>query len=137
MNIDKINAEGYHDPTAYKALTNIIKEKKKDYLPLVYIASPFSGDMERNTARAQGYCRFAVSKGYIPLAPHLHYPQFLDDEDMDERELGLRFALVLLNKCEELWVFDKISQGMAKEIAKAKKRGIPIKYFNSRCEEVL
>ena len=137
MNIDKINAEGYHDPTAYKALTNIIKEKKKNYLPLVYIASPFSGDMERNTARTQGYCRFAVSKGYIPLAPHLHYPQFLDDEDMDERELGLRFALVLLNKCEELWVFDKISQGMAKEIAKAKKRGIPIKYFNSRCEEVL
>jgi hypothetical protein len=137
MNISKFNSEGYHDPTPYKALTNIMKEERKEYLPLVYIASPFSGDTERNTIRTQGYCRFAVSKGYIPIAPHLHYPQFLDDEDMDERELGLRFALIILGKCEELWVFDKVSQGMAREIAKAKKRNIPIRYFNSKCEEVI
>jgi hypothetical protein len=136
MKISKYNPEGYHDPTPYKALTNIMKEKKKEYLPLIYIASPFSGDTERNTIRAQRYCRFAVSKGYIPIAPHLHYPQFLDDEDADERELGLRFALILLGKCEELWVFDKVSEGMSREIAKAKKRGMPIRYFNSRCEEV-
>ena len=137
MNISKFNSEGYHDPTPYKALTNIMKEERKEYLPLVYIASPFSGDTERNTIRAQGYCRFAVSKGYIPIAPHLHYPQFLDDEDADERELGLRFALILLGKCEELWVFDKVSEGMSREIAKAKKRGMPIRYFDSRCEEVI
>ncbi len=136
MKINKFNSEGYYDPTPYKALTNIIKKEKKDYLPLVYIASPFSGDIERNTRKAQGYCRLAVSKGYIPLAPHLHYPQFLDDEDVEERELGLRFALILLGKCEELWVFDKVSKGMAIEIAKAKKRGMPIRYFNDRCMEV-
>jgi len=136
LKINKFNSEGYYDPTPYKALTNIIKKEKKDYLPLVYIASPFSGDIERNTRKAQGYCRLAVSKGYIPLAPHLHYPQFLDDEDVEERELGLRFALILLGKCEELWVFDKVSKGMAIEIAKAKKRGMPIRYFNDRCMEV-
>ena len=67
---------------------------------------------------------------------HLHYPQFMDDGDMDERELGLFFSLVLLGKCEELWVFDKVSEGMADEIAKAKRRKIPIRYFNTRCEEV-
>lgn len=136
MKINKFNPEGYFDPTPYQALTNIMKEEKKDYLPLVYIASPFSGDIERNTKKAQGYCRFAVSKGYIPLAPHLHYPQFLDDEYEEERELGLRFALILLGKCEELWVFDKVSKGMAREISKAKKRGMSIRYFNDRCMEV-
>jgi hypothetical protein len=138
MSINKINSEGYYDPTPYEALTNVIREEevKKKYLPLVYIASPFAGDTERNMERARGYCRLAVSKGCIPLAPHLHYPQFMDDEDKKERELGLRFALILLGKCDELWVFDKISQGMAQEIAKAKKRGMTIRYFNYKCEEV-
>ena len=137
MSINKYNSEGYYDPTPHQALTNILKEENKStFRPLVYIASPFSGDVERNTERARGYCRLAVSKGYIPLAPHLHYPQFLNDDDKEERELGLFFGLVLLCKCSEIWVFNKISVGVAKEIAKAKKRGMPIRYFNGRCEEV-
>lgn len=137
MSINKFNAEGYYDPTPHKALSNILKEKKKStFRPLVYIASPFSGDAERNIERARGYCRFAISKGYIPLAPHLHYPQFMDDGDKEERELGLFFGLVLLGKCSEMWVFNRISVGVAKEIAKAEKRGMPIRYFNNRCEEV-
>ena len=131
--MDKRNSEGYPDPTAYEALTAVAKSEKP-YLPLVYIASRFAGDTERNTERAQGYCRFAVSKGCIPLAPHLHYPQFMDDSDREQRELALFFALVLLGKCDELWVFGKPSNGMSREIAKAKKRGMPIKYYNYKCE---
>ena len=107
------------------------------YLPLVYIASPFAGDTEHNTNRTRGFCRFAVSKGVIPLAPHLMYPQFMEDEDREQRDLGLRFALILLSKCDELWVFgEKISEGMSLEIAKAQRRRMPIRYFDSRCEEV-
>ena len=34
--VDKKNSEGYSDPTAYEALTNI-KKKDKDFKPLVYI----------------------------------------------------------------------------------------------------
>lgn len=131
--MDRRNSEGYPDPTAYEALTAVAKSEKQ-YLPLVYIASPFSGDTERNTERAQGYCRFAISKGCIPLAPHLHYPQFMDDSDREQRELGLFFALVLLGKCDELWVFGKPSDGMSREMSKAKKRGMPIKYYNHKCE---
>lgn len=137
--MDKYNSEGYPDPTAYEALTVIEKEEKdtKAYLSLVYIASPFAGDTGRNTERARGYCRFAVSKGCIPLAPHLLYPQFMDDDDREQREFGLRFALILLSKCDELWVFgDKISEGMSREIAKARRKGKPIRYFISKCEEV-
>ncbi len=136
MSINKFNQEGYHDPTPYEALKSIEKETKK-YLPLVYIASPFAGDVERNVKRAKGYCRLAVSKECIPLAPHLLYPQFMDDEDRQQRELAIRFALILLGKCDELWVFgNRISSGMAMELAEAKSRGMPIRYFNSRCEEV-
>lgn len=134
--MDRRNSEGYPDPTAFEALTAVAKSENP-YLPLVYVASPFAGDMERNITKAQGYCRFAVSKGCIPLAPHLHYPQFMDDGDKGQRDLGIRFALILLGKCDELWVFgERISEGMAREIAKAKRRGMPIRYFNHKCEEV-
>lgn len=138
MSINKFNPEGYYDPTPYEALTAIEKEEKaaKTFRSLVYICSPFAGDTKRNTERARGYCRLAISKGCIPLAPHLHYPQFMDDEDKKERELGLRFALILLGKCDELWVFGNISEGMAREITMANKRGMPIRYFNCKCEEV-
>lgn len=136
--MDRYNAEGYPDPTAYNALSAIERdERAKPYLPLVYIASPFAGDMERNLERARGYCRLAVSKGCIPLAPHLLYPQFMDDETSETRELGIFFALVLLGKCDEIWVFgERISEGMSREIAKAERRGISVRYWNSRCEEV-
>ena len=131
------NSEHYPDPTAAEALSNVAKLERA-YRPLVYIASPFAGDTEYNLSRARGYCRFAVSKGCIPIAPHLHFPQFLDDGDSEQRELGLFFALILLAKCEELWAFgERISEGMSREIAKAKKRGLPVRYFSSRCEEVL
>ena len=50
--VDKKNSEGYSDPTAYEALTNI-KKKDKDFKPLVYICSPYAGDVERKTERAK------------------------------------------------------------------------------------
>ena len=137
--MDKYNSEGYPDPTAAEALSNLAKAEKaiNSYRPLIYVASPFAGDTERNTERARGYCRFAVSKGCIPFAPHLLYPQFMDDGDLRQRELGLFFATVLLGKCDELWVFgERISDGISREIAKARKRGLPIRYWSSRCEEV-
>ena len=132
------NAEGYPDPTAATALENVARaEDARVHRPVVYIASPYAGETEDNISRAKGYCRFAVSKGVIPLAPHLLYPQFMDDDDEDQRILGLRFAIALLCRCDELWVFgEKISAGMAKEIEKAEKRGMRIRRFNSKCEEV-
>lgn len=45
--------------------------------------------------------------------------------------------VILLGKCDELWVFgDRISEGMAVEIEIAKKRRQPIRYFSSNLEEV-
>ena len=71
MNI--YNAERYHDPTAYAALSAIEKEERalRAFRPIVYICSPYSGDVDANTAAARRYSRFAVEQGYIPIAPHL------------------------------------------------------------------
>jgi len=137
VTIGKYNHEGYHDPTAYEALTNIETEMRKGkYMPLVYICSPYSGNPSANKANARRYCRFAVDSGYIPLAPHLLFPQFMRDDN--ERDRAMFMNVVLLSKCAELWVFGEfISKGMAIEIGRAKRKGQPIRSFTKDCEEVL
>ena len=131
MGISRYNSEGYSDPTSHAALSGIQKEEKaakRAYRPLVYICSPFAGDTES---------RFAVKNGAIPLAPHLLFPQFLDDGKPAERAIGMFMGMVLLGKCEQLWVFGStISTGMAAEIEKAEKRDMPVRYFTENCEEV-
>lgn len=140
MGISKYNSEGYHDPTTYGALSIIEKEEKaakKAYRPLVYICSPFAGDVENNVNMARVYSRFAVRNACIPLAPHLLFPQFMDDSVPAERSIALFMGMVLLGKCEQIWVFgNTISKGMAAEIEKAKKKNMPIRYFTEELEEV-
>lgn len=138
MSPSKFNAEGYFDPTAYAAMTIMEQEARRAaFRPLVFICSPFAGEIAGNIRRACGYCRFAVSQNAIPIAPHLLFPQFMDDDDKAQRTLAIFMGLVLLTKCQELWCFgDRITSGMSQEINKAKKRCIVIRHFNSRCEEV-
>lgn len=135
MAISKYNCEGYYDPTTYNALSRIEREERAArYRPLVYICSPFSGDISENIERAKMYSRYAVDIGAIPIAPHLLFPQFLDENT--ERELAIFMDLVLLGRCEELWVFgDVISEGMKTEIGKAKRKKIRIRYFSEDCKE--
>lgn len=136
----KYNSEGYYDPVVYEALTKIEREerearRKAAYRPLVYICSPYAGDVEKNTFRARAFSRFVVEKNYIPIAPHLLCPQYLDEET--ERWLGLKMGIVFMGKCEEVWVFgDHISEGMEAEIEKAKRMRKKIRYFTEDLVEV-
>lgn len=143
MRISKYNPEGYNDPTPFEAYKSIKEEpamkpvsrkRKQAFRPLVYICSPYAGDVKANTAQARTYCRFAVEQGTIPIASHLLFPQFMDDDNKAQRDLALFMATVLLTKCHEVWVFGKkISSGMAMEIYKAECRQMPIRYFNTDC----
>ncbi|MGN0536355.1 MAG: DUF4406 domain-containing protein [Acutalibacteraceae bacterium] len=137
--MDKFNSEGYSDLTTYYALSKIEKEEKAarkaaNFRPLVYICSPYNGDIEGNTKKAKEYSRFAVDHGAIPLAPHLLLPQFMSEHT--ERELAMFMNMVFLGRCEQIWVFgNKISNGMAAEIKKAKQKNIKIRYFTDDLKE--
>ena len=139
MSNDYRNSEGYADPTAGEALSRILANERQSlraFRPIVYICSPYSGDVEANVAAARRYSRFAVDKGYIPIAPHLLYPQFLNDDDEQERELGLFFGNALMSKCAEVWVFgSRISAGMVAEIKRAKWKDYRLRYFTEECQE--
>jgi hypothetical protein len=133
--VNLYNTEHYIDPTAYAAMVKIEKERR--FKPVVYICSPFAGDTTTNVERARRYSRFAVTKGVIPIAPHLLFPQFMDDNQPEEREDALFMGIVLLSKCRELWVFGtRRSPGMVKEIERAEQKNIKIRYFNDLCEEL-
>ena len=101
--------------------------------PMVYICSPYSGNTQRNSELARRYCRLAVNRGCIPLAPHLLLPQFLSEAT--ERELAICIGLHLLEKCQEVWICgNRISEGMRREIARAKEIGLTIR--NIKEEEI-
>ena len=107
------------------------------FMPLVYICSPYQGDVEHNTQAAQRYSQFALAQKRLPIAPHLMFPQFMGAETDATRELALHMGLILLTKCHELWYFgDQISEGMKLELNRARLRGTPVRHFNEKCEEV-
>ncbi len=107
MSNDYRNSEGYPDPTAGEALSRIAANEKQSL------------------------------RAFRPIAPHLLFPQFIDDDNPDERELGLFFGNALMSKCAEVWVFgSRISSGMEAEIKRAKWKGYRLRYFTEECQEV-
>ena len=124
--MERKNHEGYADPTAYAALTRVIRQNR-----FTYICSPYRDNPRVNVMRARHYCKFTVSKGRIPIAPHLYFPQFMSEEMERERVMQMNFELLKL--CGEVWVFgEQITEGMAMEIERARK----VRYFTTKCEEV-
>lgn len=136
LGLSRRNCHGYADPTSYKVLKNL-QHAENMARPLTYICSPYSGDVQANTVLARQFCGFAVAAGQIPLAPHLLFPQFMNEADPDERELAMCFNKVLLGKCEAVWVYTgRVSKGMRAEIEWARDLELPIRYFNVDFQEV-
>jgi hypothetical protein len=134
------NKEGYLDMVPFLAIKDMAKKENRKnsksfgFRPVVYICSPYSGDVEANTEKARRYSRFAVDKGMIPFAPHLLLPQYMSEEN--ERDLALFMGSVFLDKCAELWVFgSKVSIGMAGEIQRAKLKDKTVRYFDENLNE--
>ena len=88
------------------------------------------------TIRASTLCgrdstvSFAVSRGRIPIAPHLYFPQFLSE--IDERGKAMLMNFELMKLCGEIWVFgERITEGMEAEIAHAERLQKNIRYFTN------
>lgn len=97
-------------------------------MKLIYVASPYAGDVKGNVRFAEKACRYVMEQGCAFFAPHLLYPAILDDSVPSERALGMAMGLLMLGKCDELWAFGTcVSAGMQAEIEEASRLGIPIK----------
>ena len=106
-------------------------------MKLIFVCSPYRGDEEKNTVNARKYCRLVAGCGYIPIAPHLLFPQFLDDSDETKRLMGIHMGLELLKLCSQMWVFaNEVTEGMELEIQKAKELDIPIQFMDKDMEGI-
>lgn len=95
------------------------------FRPPVMLVSPFSGDVTRNREYARKCLAHSLSLGEAPFAPHLIYPQVLDDEVPAERESGIAAGFAWLDICRGIVVYDDlgISSGMQAEMDRAKVLG--------------
>ena len=119
---------------------NVDREKKAEtksaFRPLIYVCAPFNGDIEGNKKKAAEFAEFAYKNGCIPITPHLLFP-FMNDERPNERALALHMDIVLMGKCQEVWVLsERITSGMSAEIEKATKRRQTVRYFSNDFVEV-
>lgn len=95
-------------------------------MKIIYVASPYVRDIQKNTEFAKKACRHVMEQGHAFFAPHLLYPSLLCESVSAERELGLDMGLAMLSRCDELWCYgDHISHGMMAEIAEAQRLNIP------------
>lgn len=104
----------------------------------IFVCSPYAGNpsclylYKDHLEIARKISKVISLEGNIPIAPHLIFPQFLDDTNKKERNLGIKYGLELLKMCDEIFVYRAccgISKGMKIELEEAKKLGIPITYY--------
>lgn len=100
----------------------------------VYVCSPYNAktpeQIEANVTLAKSMCKAIVEAGNYPVAPHLYFPQFMNEKSEAEREFGIMAGLELMKGCDEVMacvVNDYISSGMERELTYAANNlGIPV-----------
>ena len=94
----------------------------------VYICAPLGGDVENNLRKAVQYTEYALRCGTAPVVSHF-YAECLDDTNPEDRRIGTKAGLALLERCDEMWVFgEKITPGMRAELELCEEQGIPVRY---------
>lgn len=96
---------------------------------IVYIAHPVGGDVDGNLKKVAKITRDIMlgSDKAIPVAPYYLMCNALDDNNTEEREIGMDATLNYIKyaKVTQLWLYgDRISAGMKKEIELAHYLGL-------------
>ncbi|MFG6383437.1 MAG: DUF4406 domain-containing protein [Lachnospiraceae bacterium] len=115
---------------------------KKIYIISRYQAATEHG-REFNRKVARYFCRKVIYEGNLPVAPHIYYTQFLNDDNTEDRKRGLEIGLKELKEADEfllILIDGKISDGMRGEICQAvqdEKRGRVVYMTLKEIKEVI
>lgn len=101
----------------------------------IFVCAPLNAPTQE---KIEDNIRFAERCGDVvrafdmyPIIPH-QLARFFDDNDPDERAIGIRQALNKLHECDILIAFrGRVSPGMTAEIAECRRVGIPVQFFDS------
>lgn len=98
----------------------------------VYICSPLNAptqeEIRENMERASEYVKTVTDAWKCrAIAPHSFLPEYLDDNNPKEREIGMNFCFSVVKICKALVVCgNRLSLGMEQELILARKNQIPI-----------
>lgn len=96
----------------------------------VYVCSPLGDNVTANIENAKRYAQYVFKSGMAPVIPHF-YALVLNDDNPEERKIGMQAGISLLWVCDEVWVFgSEITEGMKKEIRFAEKLNIKVRYIS-------
>jgi hypothetical protein len=96
----------------------------------VYVCHAWSNDPVVNSKEIAFICKGIVEQGALPIAPQLYLPAFMDEAT--QREQALAFCLELLADCDLVLCFGTPSEGMRRELAFARSRGIKVRHMDSQ-----
>ena len=101
----------------------------------VIIESPFAGktdeEKQANIDYARKACMHAITQGYVPFASHLFFTQFLDDNNPDQRALGIEMGYDFWDKADIIcfYIDRGMSPGMKEALTRAFLQGKTVKKF--------
>jgi len=99
---------------------------------LVYIESPFAGEVGLNIEYARACMADSLSRGESPFASHLLYTQegILDDTIPEEREKGMNAGFDFAAVCDLTAVYTDLgmSDGMKVGVENAEKAGREVEF---------
>lgn len=97
---------------------------------LLYVCSPYRGEIRRNKEYARELTREAINRGFAPVTVHLYLTEVLDDNKPKERNRGMAAGQEILKRCGYILLGDRygISEGMKEEITLAALKGLTMLY---------
>jgi hypothetical protein len=124
--------------SGYLAALSFIEKDKKDRIALYDLirlkVSPTTKTKTIFTAQSKKFfyskdviCEFVFHEGGIPLNPFQVFGYFLNDRV--DRALVRKGNNELISRCDELWVFGPIADGVLFEISRAYELKLPIRFF--------
>ncbi len=91
----------------------------------------FTAQSCRNFHQRMLICRYVLKRGAVPVNPFTTYGYYL--YELVDRDLVRNANNNLIKRCDELWIFGEISDGVLAEIQIFKELGRPIRYFDISC----
>jgi hypothetical protein len=88
----------------------------------------FTAQSCRNFHQRMLICKFVFEQGAVPVNPFNLFGYYL--YELVARDLVRNANNNLLSRCDELWIFGEISDGVLAEIRLFRKSGKPMRFFN-------
>lgn len=97
---------------------------------LLYVCSPYRGEIRRNKEYARELTRAAINSGFAPVAVHLYLTEVLDDNKPQERSRGMAAGQDIMKQCSYILIGTRygFSEGMKEEITLAALKGLIMLY---------